>query len=286
MDHRIHTLDAMRGVAAIAVVILHIGAILQLHTIPYAYVAVDFFFILSGFVLAGSMSRDEDMLIRRRIWIDAAHSPLSAIRVRRSVRERSRSSASSLLHSPHAISPPRAAFAFVMNMAILPVPGYSTLFPMNLPGWSLFFELVINGAFALVLYRLSAPFLAAVCALLAVTYIYAMVRIDPPDNGVRWPIAFLDLLRVGFSFVLGMLFARGHGFRIVTRSYCSVLAIAALAAVLSVSLPPRLEWYYRAVTIGLAMPGHLLVWRCQRTAKSLKKVGAFLETFPSALCGP
>ena len=47
-DERYLTLDGMRGAAAIAVALFHFRVDLA----PNAYLAVDFFFALSGFVLA------------------------------------------------------------------------------------------------------------------------------------------------------------------------------------------------------------------------------------------
>src|ERR1700712_1558692 len=46
--HRYASLDAMRGLAAFAVVVYH----LDRPYAPSAYVAVDLFFVLSGFVIA------------------------------------------------------------------------------------------------------------------------------------------------------------------------------------------------------------------------------------------
>ena len=46
--HRYAALDAMRGLAAFAVVVYH----LDRPYAPSAYIAVDFFFVLSGFVIA------------------------------------------------------------------------------------------------------------------------------------------------------------------------------------------------------------------------------------------
>ena len=50
---RFETLDAMRGVAAFAVVIYHLdGLKMSVGIAPRGFLAVDFFFILSGFVVA------------------------------------------------------------------------------------------------------------------------------------------------------------------------------------------------------------------------------------------
>ena len=50
--HQFATLDYLRGVAAFAVCILHFRGELGANLLPHACLAVDFFFVLSGFVLA------------------------------------------------------------------------------------------------------------------------------------------------------------------------------------------------------------------------------------------
>ena len=50
---RYETLDALRGLAALAVVVFHLGQVrLAPDLVPHGYLAVDFFFVLSGFVVA------------------------------------------------------------------------------------------------------------------------------------------------------------------------------------------------------------------------------------------
>src|SRR5580698_9043340 len=51
-DHAFSALDGLRGVAAISIVVFHYSQNLGWELLPNAYLAVDFFFMLSGFVLA------------------------------------------------------------------------------------------------------------------------------------------------------------------------------------------------------------------------------------------
>ena len=53
---RYYTLDAIRGIGAISVLLFHMG--LVWHIAPYGYLAVDVFFALSGFVMAMTYERD------------------------------------------------------------------------------------------------------------------------------------------------------------------------------------------------------------------------------------
>src|SRR5438270_12688381 len=49
--HHFVVLDALRGVAAVAVMQYHTNDCFGLNLFPHGYLAVDFFFMLSGFVL-------------------------------------------------------------------------------------------------------------------------------------------------------------------------------------------------------------------------------------------
>lgn len=49
-----HSLDALRGVAAIFVVFWHFGSFLAPLAVGSAYLAVDLFFLMSGFVIANA----------------------------------------------------------------------------------------------------------------------------------------------------------------------------------------------------------------------------------------
>src|ERR1700722_3197255 len=51
-DHGFSALDGLRGVAAISIVVFHYSQNLGWELLPNAYLAVDFFFMLSGFVIA------------------------------------------------------------------------------------------------------------------------------------------------------------------------------------------------------------------------------------------
>jgi peptidoglycan/LPS O-acetylase OafA/YrhL len=57
MNSRFSALDAIRGIGAVAVMLLHFASLNGLSWMPRAWIAVDLFFILSGFVLMHSYSQ-------------------------------------------------------------------------------------------------------------------------------------------------------------------------------------------------------------------------------------
>ena len=64
-------LDGLRGVAALMVLVFHVFDACQANILPHGYLAVDFFFILSGFVMGYAYDKRgltlRDFLKRRLI---------------------------------------------------------------------------------------------------------------------------------------------------------------------------------------------------------------------------
>ncbi|MEC5384595.1 acyltransferase [Uliginosibacterium sp. H3] len=157
--HRFTTLDGMRGVAALAVVILHVTQHTSRAYFAGAALAVDLFFCLSGFVIAhsyldrlnGSMSAGEFILRRVvRLYpmffiglcIGAAALLVKSAMGQTSL-DGSQAVAAILLNA--AYLPYIADFFVIVGKDAIP----SAIFPTNDPAWSLFFEFVANLLFCL-----------------------------------------------------------------------------------------------------------------------------------------
>jgi peptidoglycan/LPS O-acetylase OafA/YrhL len=204
---RFVVLDGMRGLAALAVITDHVPSEIMRTLLPGRYLAVDFFFVLSGFVLAhvygerlkqgmGLFSFMRVRLIRlyplylAAVLISFAMSVLVAVRG----------------WEPYALWQVFTSLAFAL--LLIPCPPSLSLwpnapFPLVGPSWSLFFELVINVVFALV-----GRFLTTTLCLLfmgagaaALTFAtFAGVEI----GGHAWSNFTGGLLRVTFGFFAGV----------------------------------------------------------------------------------
>lgn len=175
-------LDGLRGVAALTVVCFHLfEAFATSHLdqrINHGYLAVDFFFILSGFVIGYAYDdRWERMTVRdflkRRlirlhpmVVIGALIGAVMFYFQGCSVWDVSKISVGALL------------LATVMNALLIPattgaeIRGVGEMYPLNGPSWSLFFEYIGNILYALFIRRLptralSVLVLLAGCALAA-----------------------------------------------------------------------------------------------------------------------
>ena len=211
--HRFHLLDALRGIAAILVV--------NIHTPPFfkqslgfsdSFLAVDFFFCLSGFVIAFSYEQRlreslgvRDFFVLRVIRLY----PLYALGI---LIEGLRQSPLVQLHA-HAQSWATLGVLFALSAFLIPnfvVPlGGNALFPLDYPAWSLFFELVINLAYAWFVPRVRRTSILVVFCLASLAALFLLVAGRPTLNfGVELAGLPVGLARVAFSFSAGVLLFR------------------------------------------------------------------------------
>lgn len=214
------TLNAVRGLAAIAVVALHTVPVSVWWRPVAAYRAVDVFFILSGFVLAhaydnkfaAKMTFRQFMAIRLiRLW------PLYALGVAMSVLVLVAGTRVGM----HLAWPSFAALFAAGALALiwLPTPtalsASSALYPMNYAFWSLAFELAVNALFAAIWRLLTPRVLAAIVGLSAVLLAVIAYAHRSLDVGPLWSDVAYGVPRTTFSFFMGVLIYRTN-FRIPT----------------------------------------------------------------------
>lgn len=207
-DKRYTTLDGMRGLAALAVALYHWGLVTS-PVAPAGYLAVDFFFVLSGFVialtytdrLAGTLS-PRDFMVMRVIRFYPVYLVGHVLGFLRSL-------ALLATGNENARSSTELALALVFGTFMLPVPmDARNLFPLNVPSWTLFLELLINVAFAFGLFRLSNRALAGI---IGVSAIGLAVFIGPPhfmDMGYSAATLPMGIARVCYSFPMGIILFR------------------------------------------------------------------------------
>jgi peptidoglycan/LPS O-acetylase OafA/YrhL len=172
-------LDGLRGIAALMVVMFHTFEAYAdndstRQIINHGYLAVDFFFLLSGFVIAyayddqwGEMTQWQ--FYRRRL-----------IRLQPMVVLGSVIGAALFYVQAGALFPKIAGtpvwemlLVMLLGCTMLPLPkpldirGWDEIHPLNGPAWSLFFEYIANIAYALILRKLSNRVLAVLMILAA-----------------------------------------------------------------------------------------------------------------------
>jgi peptidoglycan/LPS O-acetylase OafA/YrhL len=215
-------LDGLRGVAAIAVVIFHFMEIAvpdpSESFITHAYLAVDFFFCLSGFVIAyaydgklqdiGLMSFFKLRLIRLHplvvigsLWglVAFVIDPFSNLWIKYSG---------------------QLALLTVASMFIIPYAAvrerFFNIFHLNPPAWSLFWEYVANIVYAVLLIRANRRVLWLLAVIGAVALVWQAHQATNLSIGWSGDNFWGGGVRAFFSFLAGILVYRS-GYIIRTR---------------------------------------------------------------------
>lgn len=299
-------LDGLRGIAALLVLVYHIfegyafaesvnGAGSGLiTTLNHGHIAVDFFFILSGFVVSyayddrwGKMSLGA-FFKRRLIRLHPMLIMGAALGV----------AAFAFVGfekwDATFASPLWVAGAFLLTIFMIPavpgvpyeVRGNGEMFPLNGPSWSLFFEYVGNILYALFIRRFSTKCLAALAVILGVIHAWFFVG-DVSGYGcvgVGWTIDKVNfwggLVRMLFPFTVGMLLARTFKPREIRGAFwiCSALLVAFFAVpyIAPVSAAYSLNALYEVACIAVVFP--LIVWlgACGKSAGFTGRLNRFL----------
>jgi peptidoglycan/LPS O-acetylase OafA/YrhL len=253
---KLYTLDAMRGIAAFMVAAYHFGLLRTEWQSPY--LAVDFFFALSGFVIAYSYDRKlsegmaaEEFIRRRLIRLY----PLFVFG----------------LLLGFAVTLAGQAHGFVQNDGPLLLQLFTSLVflpflavtasnvvegsvaPLNGPYWSLLLEIHINVLFAIFFRWLKMWLLSILLALLGIA-IAAMAWTEGYLGGGYLTREFhYGIIRVGFSFLVGVLICRlRHRLRMPRLHWGAVLALT--AGLLVLPRPESMQWIYDAVCVLVLFP--------------------------------
>ncbi len=266
-------LDALRGIAAIMVLIMHTFEVFfwgNYHElfINHGYLAVDFFFMLSGYVMAHAYDDRWDKMTvgdffkRRLIRLH----PLIILGM----------TIGALLFyfqaSPDMSkveSMPVASLLLVtlIGFTLLPVPpsmdvrGWNEMHPLNGPSWSLFFEYVANVLHVFVLRKLPNPVLSLLVFLAAIALYVTAITGESGDLIGGWSLEpkqlRIGITRLLFPYMMGMLLRRVISLGSTRNTFLisSILLIAFLSF-------PRLGgkdhlWMnglYEAVIISIAFP--------------------------------
>lgn len=297
-------LDGLRGVAALLVVVYHVFEGFSfaeltngagdglIRTFNHGYLAVDFFFMLSGFVISYAYddrfrSMSLGSFFKRRLI--RLH-PMLLIGVLIGVatfvaQGRVTWSGETIGWEWIALSALLACFM----IPALPGLGYEVrgngeAFPLNGPSWSLFFEYIGNILYALILRRLNKAWLAVVVALTGLGWAwFALTNVSGYGSmGVGWTIDSVNfgggMLRMLFPFALGMLLAR-HFKPLYVRGafvWCS-LALVGLFAVpyIEGQEPVCMNSVYELFCLAVAFP--LIVWLGASGVAGGKKASAVCD---------
>lgn len=210
-------LDGLRGVAALAVVVFHFMEIVysdySKNFIAHGFLAVDFFFCLSGFVIAYAY---DDRIGKMKL---GQFFRLRIIRLHPLVILGSVLGLLGFFLDPfdshtQVYEAGKLFLIFLSSVLLIPYPvmpdRYFNLFGLNAPAWSLFWEYVANILYAFVLYKISPRYLRLLTALFAVLICIACYRSGSLMGGWGKDNFWDGSVRLSFSFLAGMLVYRSN----------------------------------------------------------------------------
>ncbi|MFS0771627.1 acyltransferase family protein [Sphingomonas sp. 1P08PE] len=210
----------MRGIAALSVFTIHASKLIAPVLVPHAYLAVDLFFLLSGFVIDHAYS---DKLARQLTpgrFIIARYIrlyPLYLIGLSIGFA----GAGISLAMGQGVHSGASLAVATITGLFMLPSSTAThdvALVPLNYPAWSLLFELAVNVIFALTFRWLTTRVLLVIATVAALCLCWTAYAYGSIDHGMAWSLGWVGAIRVTFSFFLGVAIRRVFtGTCVITR---------------------------------------------------------------------
>jgi peptidoglycan/LPS O-acetylase OafA/YrhL len=240
-------LDGLRGVASVLVIAFHVfetftGGNKFIQIINHGYLAVDFFFLLSGFVVAyayddrwGKMTQWD--FYKRRL-----------IRLQPMVIMGSLIGAALFYFQGSAVFPLIAQtpvwkmlILMVVGCTLIPVlpsmdiRGWQEMHPLNGPAWSLFFEYVANILYAVFVRRFSKTLLTVFVILSAFLLINFLVWGGQGDVIGGWSVdktqLYIGITRVLYPFFAGVLLCRMGKLIHIKGAFwvCSLLIVIVLS---------------------------------------------------------
>ncbi len=237
-------LDGLRGIAAFAVVVFHFME--WIYTDPsknfigHGFLAVDFFFCLSGFVIGYAY---DDRIAKMGIWNFFV---ARIIRLHPLVIAGSILGLLAFLFDPFGghlelYSTGKIILTFICSLFLIPLPviadrGFN-LFSFNAPAWSLFWEYIANIFYAVLLYRIGRSLLVLLTILAGAAICLVAYNSGNLLGGWSGPTFWDGCARISYSFLMGLLIYR---FNLIIKNK---LGFAGLSLLLLLAfIMPFSEW--------------------------------------------
>lgn len=214
-------LDGLRGVAAIIVVTFHLAEPFSTSNLDkfvnHGYLAVDFFFLLSGFVMGyayddrwnkmsiGSFFKRRIIRLQPMVFLGMTMGAIGFYYTD-----------STIWPLIHTIPLWKMLLVLLVGYTILPVPlsldirGWEEMHPLNSVGWSLFFEYIANMLYAVWIRKFSKTALIVLVVIAAIALTHLAITNGDVSGG--WTLNVtqvrIGFIRVMYPFFAGLLLSR------------------------------------------------------------------------------
>jgi peptidoglycan/LPS O-acetylase OafA/YrhL len=263
MKKHLKVLDGLRGTAAISVVVFHFQELSvgienpEALWLKHAYLAVDFFFCLSGYVIGYAYDDRRNRISVLEFFasrLKRLH-PLVAMGLLLGLL--------SYVFDPFAAGTKRVQWLTVQDASLWKLIGYvlagllmipsrplpsrfGSYFSLNAPTWSLMWEYLANMVFAIVLWRMGRRVLLVVTTFAAVALGVFAHAAGTLDLGFDWGQMLYACVRTAFSFSVGLLLFR---FGAAVRTPLGFGSLSVLMVLLFFVPFFRLNWIYDVVVV-------------------------------------
>jgi peptidoglycan/LPS O-acetylase OafA/YrhL len=263
--NRLHELDSLRALAAIGVVGWHYASHFGAAPLPslmapfyhHGELLVDFFFVLSGFVLARAYWNDQRSAtfannVRERIarMYPLHFATLCAVAVMQWILV-------NRLSSPPFVYLFNDAYDFVLNLLLLNRTGLERGPSFNGPSWSISTEFVVNVLFLAAIALPRNIVRAVLFALFAVLFA-VILKGDLISDAAAGPGTTNDIFRTIVGFCCGIALHHVHSHWLprinLNRGFADVLAIAAVSGFLFYSAEGELAGLLHLAVVAICFP--------------------------------
>ena len=259
---RLVVLDGLRGVAAFAVILDHVPSESLRALLPGRYLAVDFFLVLSGLVLARAYGAQLDKPAMAWAFIKARMIRLYPFYFVGLLFGLSVATLLAYLQwSEYSYSGIAISLAF--GLLFLPDPATmhtdaETLFPLNPPAWTVFMELVVNIVYATTIRFLRQNALILMLGILGVVCALSIMSSEDLGPGWKWSHLQTGLIRVLFTFLMGVCLQRvlHHAKAFTVPAW---IAFVLLVMIMAFPASEPLRRPYDALTAIVLMPALIFV---------------------------
>ena len=253
-----HLLDGLRGIAAVCILIFHFFEYIypdaSINPIGHGYLAVDFFFALSGFVIgyaydqrintigAGNFFRNRLIRLQPMVVFGAVLGLLAYI-------------FNPYMHNVSDAGWMRIIVSFVATVLLIPMAilpnTVDNVFPLNAPTWSLSTEYLANIFYAFVLSRISKKVLLVFFFMSACWLAYIAQQRGWIIMGWSDEYYFDGWARTAFSFIAGLLIFR---YNLIIKSKVSGLVLLLMLAAVFFIPHSENDWIKELAIIMILFP--------------------------------
>lgn len=246
------TLDGIRGVGAVLVMMRHVPMLFGPIKVPESFLAVDLFYLVSGFVVAHAYG---ERLKAGGFFIDFIKTrlirlyPLYLVGIAVGVIP----ATIAVITDPAGWwTLPKLIEAIGLGLFMVPMmPGIAAPgTALDGPIWTLAPELIANAAYGLAIRFLTPLVLIAILLVCGAGVTYAELRFGTLDVGYNPTDQWAALARVGYSFFAGVVVFRLFGDHEQRSELASWACILGLGAVLALNLSDaQTPWFELAVVL-------------------------------------